>query len=111
MTICHPVLILPFLLIPALLISGCTVTGPPDDGWDNSYEWVNNGRLLSDETKTVYSSSDSQNSSASQGTNLNYDAYQQWQDAKESNTAEYQKFKQWQEFEAYERWKKEQNLE
>lgn len=101
----------PYLLVASLLISGCAITGPADDGWENSNEWVDNGRLLSDESKTVYSSKDSKKAGTSRGEGLDYDAYRQWQEAKESNSPEYQKFKQWQEFEAFDRWKAQQKPE
>jgi len=106
-----PILKRSYLLIPLLMVSACTVTGPADDGWENSYEWVDNGRLLSAETKTVFSTEGSKNSTVPRDANLDYDAYRQWQEAKESNSAEYRKFKQWQEFEAFDRWKERQRPE
>lgn len=96
------------------LLMGCTVTGPADDGYENSNEWVDNGRLLSEDVKTIYNSdiqpdsSDVSNNAFDTNADMDYSAYIQWQQAKEKNTAEYQKFKQWQEFENYDQWKKQQ---
>lgn len=81
-----------------VLLSACTVTGPADDGYENSNEWVDNGRLLSDEAKTIYSSAENQ-------AGFDYNDYQDWLKARETNSAEYRKFKQWQEFEKYYQWK------
>lgn len=92
-----------FILVLFASLTGCAVTGPADDGYDNSNEWVDNGRLLSEDTKKIYGSEPNPE------TALNYSDYQQWQQAKESNTVEYQKFKQWQEFEEYQRWKEQQS--
>ncbi len=101
------------LLILSLLtlLAGCAVTGPADDGYDNSNEWVDNGRLLSEDTKTIYSSIDQKGikpTNPDSNTNIDYDAYKQWQQAREQNSADYRKFKQWQEFEEYKRWKEQQ---
>lgn len=109
------------LFLPAFLLGACTVTGPADDGFDNSNEWVDNGRLLSDDSSgyTVYKSEKKQtiepsaNVSAAAASNdqLDYTAYKQWLDAKENNSPEYQKFMQWQEFENFLRWKEQQKAE
>ena len=95
------------LLVLFLLsfLAGCAATGPADDGYDNSNEWVDNGRLLAEDTKNIYSSAEPLK------TDLNYSDYQQWQQAKGNNSAEYQKFKKWQEFEEYQRWKDQQKSE
>lgn len=95
------------------------MTGPADDGYENSNEWVDNGRLLDDETKIVYSvskwqaskSANQPESSAGSSSELDYTAFQHWQQAKDNNSPEYQKFKQWQEFEAFQRWKEQQAAE
>ena len=84
-----------------LLPLGCTVTGPADDGYERSNEWVDNGRLLADDTKEIYNTDTVQN----------YTTYQQWLQARDQNSSEYQKFKQWQEFEEFQRWKEKQNSE
>lgn len=107
----RPELTVFFLLLTWLLPSACTVTGPADDGWENYNEWVDNGRLLADETKTVYRGSEPQPASASRDAGLDFDAYQHWRKARESNSAEYQRFRQWQEFEAFDRWKQEQGAD
>jgi len=54
------------LIICTFLLGACTVTGPADDGYDNSNEWGNNSRLLSDDTKTIYSSEEKQSSPAAE---------------------------------------------
>ncbi len=82
-----------------IVLSACVATGPADDGYENSNEWVNNGRLLSDDVKTVYRSLENQ------AEGMDYNAYDEWLKARESNTVEYQRFKQWQEFEQYHQWK------
>lgn len=82
-----------------ILLSACTITAPADDGYENSNEWVDNGRLLPDEVKIIYSSAEN----LTEG--FDYNAYQDWLNAMENNTLEYQKFRQWQEFEKYYRWK------
>lgn len=103
------------IIFIVILLAGCTVTGPADDGYENSNEWVDNGRLLPEEAKTIYSSetrtgrSDESNTVSDSIKSMDYNAYQKWQQAKQNNTAEYQKFKQWQEFENYDRWKKQQS--
>ena len=48
------------LFIFVFLLGACAVTGPADDGYDNSNEWVENGRLGSEEIKTIYSSKEKQ---------------------------------------------------
>ena len=105
----HPPL--PYLLIALVVIPGCAVTGPADDGWENSQEWVDNGRLLSDEAKILYRSNDSKNPAAAPAADPGSEAYREWQEARERNSAEYQKFKLWQQFEAFRRWKEQQNSE
>jgi len=93
-------------------LSGCAATGPADDGYENSNEWVDSGRLLSGEAKTVYDNSDQQDSKTTNNSaEADYVAYQQWLKSKENNTGEYQKFKKWQEFEAFQTWKKKQKSE
>ena len=102
------------LFIPILLI-GCTVTGPADDGYERDNEWVDNGRLLSDDTKRIFSTEKKHASNTMRqveagGDNdeADYAAYQQWLQAKDKNSAEYQKFQKWKEFEEFQRWKAEQ---
>lgn len=89
------------ILLLLVLLSACTVTGPADDGYERSNEWVDNGRLLADDTKEIFN----------MDTEQNYTAYQQWREAKDQNSPEYQKFKQWLEFEDYQRWKDKQSAE
>ena len=108
-----------FVLVMLGLLVGCTATGPADDGYDRDNEWVDNGRLFSDEQKVIYRSPEKStvetkiNAAAPKpGVNSNtvadYASYQQWQDAKDNNTEEYQKFLKWKEFEEFQRWKVEQ---
>ncbi len=80
------------------------MTGPTDDGYERDNEWVDNGRLLSNDTKTVYSSNKKQSAELADA-NTDYIAYQQWLQAKDKNSAEYQKFQKWKEFEEFQRWK------
>jgi len=51
------------LFLYTFLLGACTVTGPANDGYDNSNEWGNTGRLFSAEKKTVYNSEQKQASS------------------------------------------------
>ena len=109
---------LPLLFLHTLL-SGCVVTGPADDGYENSNEWVDNRRLLDTETKTAYSSLQRQADQTANQSEPNtssmsesdYAAYQHWQQAKDNDSPVYQKFKQWQEYEAFQRWKQQQDSE
>lgn len=96
------------LLLSSFLVA-CTITGPADDGYENSNEWLDNGRLLSDKTREIYTSESQQNTKGANITELELDSYNQWQQAREQNSVEYQKFKQWQEFEDYQRWKDQQS--
>lgn len=48
------------LIFFTFLLGACTVTGPADDGYDNSNEWVDNGRLGSNDIKTIYKSEQEQ---------------------------------------------------
>lgn len=112
---------LPILFIPVLLIGACTATGPANDGFENSNEWVDNGRLLSDDNSgySVYRSEKKQTTETAASTaaespandELDFAAYTQWLNAKENNSPEYQKFKLWQEFENFKRWKEQQKAE
>ena len=109
------------LLIPVFFLGACTVTGPPDDGFENSNEWVDNGRLFSDDSSgyTIYSSEKKKSADSEAKTGdeslsddqLDFAAYKKWLEAKENNSPEYQKFKQWQDFENYQRWKERQKAE
>ena len=48
------------LFLCTFLLGACAATGPADDGYDNSNEWVDSGRLLSAEKKTLYQSGQKQ---------------------------------------------------
>ena len=106
------------VLFSLSFLAGCAVTGPADDGFENSQEWVDNGRLLSSEDKVVYSTENQSDENATKpeaksnsNSEKDFTAYKQWLEAKENNTGEYQKFQQWQEFETFQRWKEQQNSE
>ena len=96
----------------SFLATACTVTGPADDGFENSNESVDIGRLLTDdgEAYTIYNSDDKKSDTASTDakTITDFEAYEQWKQAKEKNSPEYQKFQQWQEFEEFQHWKQQQ---
>lgn len=85
-------------LIPFLLF-GCTVTGPADDGYERDNEWVDNGRLLSSDNKTLYSSEDKSGSKTllQRITGANTDkAVDNNPEQDSSNYAEFEQFKEWQ---------------
>lgn len=106
--------------LAALATAACTVTGPADDGFENSHESLSTGRLFSDDEAgfTIYRSGQAkqtkQTSAATTATSLediDYAAYQQWWQARETNSPEYRKFKLWQEFENYLHWQQRQTTE
>ena len=104
------------ILFSLLLLAGCVATGPADDGYENSNEWVDNGRLLSNQTRVVYSSEQQSGQTVTKPESnttaeKNFTAYKAWQEAKENNSSEYQKFQQWQDFEDFQRWKEQQKSE
>ncbi len=99
------------LLIALSLTAACTVTGPADDGFENSQESIDIGRLFDEdgEAYTLYSSDDKSDASSTDAETITgFEAYQQWKQAKERNSPEYQKFKRWLEFEEFQRWKQQQ---
>jgi len=92
------------IFLGSLLLGACTVTGPADDGYDNSNEWVNTGRLLSDEKKTMYSSEQKQVSAKQdQGSSIalddkaEFEQFKIWNQLKteDRESEEYQEFLQW----------------
>ncbi len=92
------------LFLCSFLLGACTVTGPADDGYDNSHEWVDNGRLLSDETKTIYSSEQKQASakqdqvsSIAMDDKAEFEQFKRWDQLRteDRESAEYQEFLQW----------------
>ena len=92
------------LFICTFLLSACAVTGPADDGFDNSNEWVDIGRLLSDEKKTVYSSEQKQVSvkqdqvsSIALDEKAEFEQYKRWNQLRteDRESAEYQEFLLW----------------
>ena len=105
---------LPLLFLITVVSGGCTVTGPADDGWERGNETVDTGRLLSDETRTIYRSGKANASEPETLTAAGFEnqddylAYKEWQQARDKNSPEYQKFKKWQEFEEFQRWKAQQ---
>ncbi len=92
------------LFLCSFRLSACTGTGPADDGYDNSHEWVDNGRLLSDEQKTIYSSEQKQASakqdqvrSIEMDDKAEFEQFKAWNKLKteDRNSDEYQEFLQW----------------
>jgi hypothetical protein len=92
------------LFLCSFLLGACTVTGPADDGYDNSHEWVDNGRLLSDEKKTIYSSEQKQvsvepeqTSSMALDDKTEFEQFKIWNKLRTEgrDSEEYQEFLQW----------------
>ena len=92
------------LLFCTFLLGACTVTGPADDGFERDNEWVDNGRLLSDETKTIYkleqkqaSVKPSQSSSMALDEKSEFEHFKIWNKlrAKGVESEEYMEFLQW----------------
>ena len=92
------------LFFCAFLIGACTVTGPADDGYDNSNEWGNNGRLMSNDIKTLYDSDQKQASvkpehasSIALDEKIEFEHFKIWNKlrAKGVESEEYQEFLQW----------------
>ena len=92
------------LFLYSFLLGACTVTGPADDGYDNSNEWVNTGRLLSPEKKTIYSSEQKkvsvkteQTSSIALDDKSEFEQFKIWNKlrSEEMDSEEYQEFLQW----------------
>ena len=92
------------LFICTALLGACTVTGPADDGYDNLNEWVNNGRLLSEDDKTLYQSEQKQaavqpkqTSSMALGEKSEFDQFKIWNRLRTEGveSEEYQEFIQW----------------
>ena len=71
----------------SFLTVACTATGPADDGFENSNESVDIGRLLTDdgEAYTIYNSDDKKSDTPSTDakTITDFEAYEQWKQAKE----------------------------
>ena len=92
------------LFICTFLLGACAVTGPADDGFDNSNEWVDTGRLFSDEQKTIYSSEQKQVSvkqdqvsSIALDDKAEFEQFKIWNKLRteQMDSAEYQEFLQW----------------
>jgi hypothetical protein len=85
------------LFLCSLLLGACTVTGPADDGYDNSNEWVNNGRLLSPEKKTMYSSEQKKADSMALDDKAEFEQFIIWNRLRTEGveSEEYQEFIQW----------------
>ncbi len=92
------------LFLCIFLLGACAVTGPADDGYDNSNEWVDTGRLFSDEKKTVYSSEQKQVSvkqdqvsSIALDDKAEFEQFKIWNKLRteEMDSEEYQEFLQW----------------
>jgi len=92
------------LFLCTFLLGACAVTGPADDGYDNSNEWVDTGRLFSDEKMTVYSSEQKQvsvkpeqTSSIALDEKAEFEQFKIWNKLRteDRESAEYQDFLQW----------------
>jgi len=92
------------LFLCTFLLGACAVTGPADDGYDNSHEWVDTGRLFSDEKKTVYSSEQKQVSakqdqvsSIATDEKAEFEQFKVWNELRteDKGSEEYQEFLQW----------------
>jgi hypothetical protein len=85
------------LFLCSFLLGACAATGPADDGYDNSNEWVNTGHLLSDEKKTMYSSEQKQASSMALDEKSEFEQFKIWNvlRAKGEKSEEYREFLQW----------------
>ena len=103
------------LLFCTLLLGACTITGPADDGYDKSNEWVDNGTLLSDDTKTLYDSEAKKSSATVEPAQTSttattatsdkdeFEQFKEWNRLRGQGveSAEYQEFLQWQEFQKF----------
>ena len=94
------------LIFCTLLLGGCAVTGPADDGYDNSNEWVDTGRLLSEDVTTVYSSEQKQSAPTSEpipassmalDEKTEFEHFKIWNKLRteDAESEEYQEFLQW----------------
>ena len=85
------------LFLCTFLLGACTVTGPADDGYDNSNEWGNSGRLFSTEKKTIYNSEQKQASSTASDEKTEFEQFKIWNDlrTKGVESEEYREFLQW----------------
>ena len=92
------------LFLYTFLLGACAMTGPADDGYDNSNEWVDNGLLLSPEKKTMYSSEQKQVSVKTEQVSsipldekAEFEQFKIWNKLRTEKTdsEEYQEFLQW----------------
>ena len=92
------------LFLCTFLLGACAVTGPADDGYDNSNEWVDTGRLFSPEIKTIYDSEQKQasvkpeqTSSVALDEKAEFEQYKRWTKLRteDRESDEYQEFLQW----------------
>ena len=96
----------------AVLFNACAVTGPVDDGFERDNEWVDNGRLGSDEWKTFSlpgvfgadkSSAEKQANITGSDEKTEFEQFKIWQklrtEGEKSN--EYQEFLQWLNFQKF----------
>lgn len=92
------------LFLCTFLLGACAVTGPADDGFDNSNEWVDTGRLLSSDTKTLYKSEQKQASGIPVETSsmvldekTEFEYFKIWNKLRTNgvDSEEYQEFLQW----------------
>ena len=100
------------LMFCTLLLGACTITGPADDGYDNSNEWTDNGTLMSDDARTIYDSEEKKSSAAVEpgqasttattATNDKdeFEQFKEWNQLRGQGveSAEYQEFLLWREY-------------
>lgn len=100
------------LIFCNFLLAACAVTGPADDGYDNSNEWVDTGRLLSEDVTTVYSSEPKQDAPTSEPIQASamaldekteFEYFKKWNQLRTegAESAEYQEFLQWLKFQNF----------
>lgn len=119
------------MLFLATVLTGCTATGPADDGWETSEGFKEGDGLFSKgeggyrfsmdrhnhrQQREQRSPQSSRNHSADKDEAVkyntqaptDYETYLRWRQSRDSHSQEYQRFLKWQEFEDYLRWKQSQ---
>jgi len=125
------------MLLLATVLTGCTVTGPADDGWETSEGFKEGDGLFSKgeggyrfsvdrhnhrqqreqeqpEQQQPQSSPRKHSAGGDDEVKYNtqaptdYETYLRWRQSRDSHSQEYQRFLKWQEFEDYLRWKQSQ---
>ena len=92
------------LFLYTFLLGACTVTGPADDGYNNSNEWVDNGRIGLNDIKGLFKSEQKrasvepkQTSSIAKDEKTEFEHFKIWNKlrAKSAESEEYMEFLQW----------------